>query len=133
MLNEKTTDNPSDKTAIDEVCKIVSEMSGIQLGEKQYSMVENRLKTRILKLSMDTFAEYLDYLKKHKESESQALLSLMTTHHTFFFREFAHFEYLLNHVLPQAVEIARARPDKTIQLWSARAVVARKFILWPCL
>lgn len=109
----------SEKATVDEVCKIVSEMSGIQLGEKQYSMVENRLKTRILKLSLESFADYLDYLKKHKESESQALLSLMTTHHTFFFREFAHFEYLLNHVLPQAVEIARARPDKTIQLWSA--------------
>jgi chemotaxis protein methyltransferase CheR len=119
VLNEKTAENASDKATVDEVCKIVSEMSGIQLGEKQYSMVENRLKTRILKLSMDTFAEYLDYLKKHKESESQALLSLMTTHHTFFFREFAHFEYLLNQVLPQAVEIARARSDKTIQLWSA--------------
>lgn len=85
MLNEKTAENASDKATVDEVCKIVSEMSGIQLGEKQYSMVENRLKTRILKLSMDTFAEYLDYLKKHKESESQALLSLMTTHHTFSF------------------------------------------------
>lgn len=119
MLNQKASDESMDKVTIDEVCKIVSEMSGIQLGEKQYSMVENRLKTRILKLSLDNFSDYLNYLKKHKESESQALLSLMTTHHTFFFREFAHFEYLLNHVLPQAVEIARERPDKTIRLWSA--------------
>ena len=119
MLNNKNTENDLDETTIDEVCKIVSEMSGIQLGEKQYSMVENRLKTRILKLSMDSFAEYLAYLKEHKESESQALLSLMTTHHTFFFREFAHFEYLLNSILPQAVEIARSRADKKIHLWSA--------------
>jgi chemotaxis response regulator CheB/chemotaxis methyl-accepting protein methylase len=108
-----------DKLAVDEVCKIVSEMSGIQLGEKQYSMVENRLKSRLLRLSLSTFSEYLRHLKMNKEFESQALLSLMTTHHTFFFREFGHFEYLLNHVLPQAIEVARYRDDKTIHLWSA--------------
>lgn len=119
MFNNNSPSRPEDKAAVDEVCKIVSEMSGIQLGEKQYSMVENRLKSRLLRLSLKTFSEYLVHLKKNKESESQALLSLMTTHHTFFFREFGHFEYLLNHVLPQAIEVARSRNDKTIHIWSA--------------
>lgn len=106
-------------SVIQQVSKIVSEMAGIQLGEKQYSMVENRLKTRMLRLGVSTFQEYLGYLKKNQESESQALLSLMTTHHTYFFREFMHFEYMLNKGLPRLIDKARSRNDKTIHIWSA--------------
>lgn len=107
------------KKVVHEVSTIVSEMAGIQLGEKQESMVENRLRTRLLKLGIARFEEYLTYLKGHKEAESQALLSLLTTHHTYFFREFSHFEYLLNHSLNPLIELARTRADKTIRIWSA--------------
>ena len=34
--------------AVDKVSKIVSELSGIQLGAKQLSMVENRLQNRMM-------------------------------------------------------------------------------------
>lgn len=105
--------------AIQEVAKIVTEMAGIQLGSKQYPMIENRLKTRMMKLQIENFAKYLDYLKRHREAESQALLSLMTTHHTYFFREFGHFEFLLNQGVPRLIEMARSRPDKTIRVLSA--------------
>nr|HPI39715.1 CheR family methyltransferase [Pseudobdellovibrionaceae bacterium] len=107
------------KSVVQKVSKVVSEMAGIQLGERQHSMVENRLKTRLMRLGIPTFQEYFKYLEKNKESESQALMSLMTTHHTYFFREFSHFEYLLNSGLPQAIERARNRRDKTIHVWSA--------------
>ena len=82
-------------------------------------MVENRLKTRMAKLGIPSFQGYLQHLNAHLESESQALLSLMTTHHTFFFREFSHFEFLLAKGLPKLIELARKRPDKTIHIWSA--------------
>jgi len=107
------------KKVVAEVSFIVSEMAGIQLGERQESMVENRLRTRMLKLNMPTFEEYLNFLKHNQETESQALLSLLTTHHTYFFREFSHFEHLLNHGLNSMIDKARSRPDKTIRIWSA--------------
>jgi len=106
-------------SAVQEVARIVNEMAGIQLGPRQFPMVENRLKTRMLRLSLETFEEYLTHLKQNRETESQALLSLMTTHHTFFFREFAHFEFLLNRGLSKLIELARQRPDKTIRVLSA--------------
>jgi len=102
-----------------EVSNIVSNLSGIQLGERQSPMVENRLKTRMLRLGIQTPQEYLKYLKEHLESESQSLLSLLTTHHTYFFREFSHFEYLQFKVLPVLIDRARQRGDKKIQVWSA--------------
>ncbi len=104
---------------IADVCKIVSDMSGIQLGEKQVSMVESRLKTRMGRLNITRFDEYLKHLNGNITSESQVLLSLMTTHHTFFFREFSHFEYLANQGLAALVRRARARGDKKIRVWSA--------------
>ena len=107
------------ESVVKQVSKVVSDMAGIQLGEKQANMVENRLKTRMLKLGIDQFSSYLKYLKMHEEEESQTLLSLMTTHYTFFFREFTHFEFLLNKGLNRLVEMARSRSDKTIHVWSA--------------
>ena len=105
--------------AIKEVGQIVSEMSGIQLGSKQQPMVESRLKSRLIRLGISSFDEYLKYLRAHLKDESQALLSLITTHHTFFFREFSHFEFLLNKGLDRMIEAARKRPDKKIKVWSA--------------
>lgn len=104
---------------IKEVSGIVSELSGIQLGDRQISMVESRLKSRMVKLDIDTFSTYIKYLKKHLDTESQVLLSLITTHHTYFFREFVHFEYLLNRGLTRLVERARSRGDRVIRIWSA--------------
>jgi len=105
--------------AVLEVSKIVSAMAGIQLGPKQSTMVESRLKSRMSRLGHETFSEYLDHLQRKPEVESQALLSLLTTHHTYFFREFPHFEYLLNHGMEALITEARTRSDKTIRIWSA--------------
>lgn len=109
----------SSSAAVEEVSKIVSEMAGIQLGPRQHAMVENRLKSRMFKLEIESFEAYLDYLKGHREVESQALVSLLTTHHTYFFREFSHFEYLLNNSLQRLIEIAKKRGDNKIRIWSA--------------
>lgn len=106
-------------SVLQEVAKIASNLSGIQLGPKQMPMVESRLKSRMLKLGVSSFTNYLDHLKSDLDNESQALLSLLTTHHTYFFREFTQFEYMLNNCLPVLIEAARKRPDKTIRIWSA--------------
>ena len=106
---------------VDEVARRVSEIAGIQLGEKQKPMVESRLKSRILKLKLNSFAEYLKYLRAHSEVEGQALMSVMTTHHSYFFREFSQFEFLLHSGLDGIIAEVKKRTDKTIRIWSAAA------------
>lgn len=106
-------------SVLNEVAKIASNLSGIQLGPKQMPMVESRLKSRMLKLGVSSFTSYLEHLKSDLDNESQALLSLLTTHHTYFFREFTQFEYMLNNCLPVLIDAARKRSDKTIRVWSA--------------
>ncbi len=106
-------------SVVEEVSKIVSQMAGIQLGPRQVVMVENRLKARMVKMGIKDFNAYLKHLKSHQEEESQALLSLMTTHHTYFFREFSHFEFLLNKGLDALIQKAKQRGDNKIRIWSA--------------
>lgn len=108
-------------SVVEEVSKIVSQMAGIQLGPRQVVMVENRLKARMVKMGIKDFDAYLKHLKAHQEEESQALLSLMTTHHTYFFREFSHFEFLLNKGLDILIQKAKQRGDNKIRIWSAAA------------
>ena len=112
-------ESPDDiKEVLFEISKVVNQSTGIQLGEKQFSMVENRLKSHMIKMGIPLFSDYLEYFKAHKIVETEKLVSLMTTHHTYFFREFNHFEYLENH-LPEIVQRLRSQGEKKISVWSA--------------
>lgn len=104
---------------IDEVSKAISKITGVQLGERQRLMVETRVKKRLYQLKFTDWSQYWDYLQKNRDSEIKNLVSLLTTHHTFFFREFSHFEYLENTGLKVLVEAARARGQKKLRIWCA--------------
>ncbi|BBH53681.1 chemotaxis-specific protein-glutamate methyltransferase CheB [Fluviispira sanaruensis] len=95
---------------------IVNEETGNQLSENNISMVESRLQKRLTFLGMNTPKEYLDYLQKNLLQEKKAIISLFTTHHSFFFREYFHFEDVEKKYLKK---ILNAKKDKTIRIWSA--------------
>lgn len=103
---------------IDKVSTIVHKISGNRLGEKQAYMVETRVKKRMIELGLKTAAEYLAYIDQNYERESGVLVGLITTHHTFFFREFPHFE-ILKKMLPDLVAQVKKRNEKTLKVWSA--------------
>jgi chemotaxis protein methyltransferase CheR len=102
-----------------EVCTIVNGLSGIQLNADQQHMVQSRLRQRMLSLGITSPEAYASHLHSNREEESQALVSLMTTHFSFFFREAVHFDFLEKQCLEQLVKIARTRPDKKVRFWSA--------------
>lgn len=101
------------------IAQEVSQYSGVQLGDKQQDMVVQRLKRRMTVLGISEENEYVEYYLSNKESEFRELLSLFTTHHTFFFREFKQFEFLKTHALPKLIPEVRKRENKTIYLWVA--------------
>ena len=106
-------------SAIMSLASEVSEVSGVQLGEKQQDMVIQRLRRRMTLLGLKSEAEYIEYYRKNRTEEFRELISLFTTHHTYFFREFKHFEILKQETLPKLIPLVRKRADKTIHLWSA--------------
>ncbi|MBP9682593.1 MAG: response regulator [Bacteriovorax sp.] len=103
---------------IEKVSSIVHKISGNRLGEKQAYMVETRVKKRMIELGIKEAKEYLSYIDQNYEKESGVLVGLITTHHTFFFREFPHFE-ILKKMMPDLVANAKKRGDKCIKVWSA--------------
>ena len=118
MSVAKSTIEESFDLLVEKVSMIVARISGNVLGEKQALMVQTRIKKRMSELKITSAQEYIKYIDSHKEKEAGVLVSLLTTHHTFFFREFTHFEHLKTH-LPELVKKIRARGDNTIKVWSA--------------
>ncbi|MFZ4402584.1 MAG: CheR family methyltransferase [Pseudobdellovibrionaceae bacterium] len=112
-------ENQDFSKVVREVSALVGKMAGIQLGEKQFTMVENRVRSRMIRLGLDNPNDYIDRLKNKWAEESQILLSLITTHHTYFFREFAHFEFLKNTGINKILSEVKKRGDKKIRIWSA--------------
>lgn len=106
------------RALVEKVSSIVSRISGNVLGEKQLPMLETRMQRRILDLGLHSSQEYLNYLESNLEEESKVLVSLITTHHTFFFREFIHFEYLRDQ-LKNICQQVRDRGESCITVWSA--------------
>lgn len=120
MTSAKTTkDCSQNDVLINEVSQIVTQRTGVQLGERQSAMVRNRLKKRILQLGLRDEKEYLSFFQSNRASESTALVSLMTTHHTYFFRESAHFEFLEKIALPRMVAEKSKKRDFKIRVWSS--------------
>ncbi|MBI3544114.1 MAG: response regulator [Deltaproteobacteria bacterium] len=102
-----------------EVAHLVHRRTGIQLGQKQFDMIASRLMKRFIVLGLGGPDEYLAYLRENAHTETDALVTLITTHHTFFFREYTQFEYLASDFLPRYLPILRAAGRKTLRVWSA--------------
>jgi len=100
------------------VSDLVHRISGIELGAKQSAMVQSRLIRRVLELGLRSPEEYLRHLTLHRDQESTILVSLMTTHHSFFFREFEQFEYLSTTGLAQLIAASRLQGRKSLRVWS---------------
>lgn len=108
----------SDENILDELASLVQGITGVQLGKKQESLVRSRVAKRMREVGVHEIAGYWNFFNEHKDNELNALVSLLTTHHTFFFREYAHFELLMEQ-LPEMVARARAEGRTTLTLWSA--------------
>jgi chemotaxis protein methyltransferase CheR len=103
---------------VKDVSDVISKITGNVMAEKQYPMVESRLKKRCLDLRLEKPSDYKDYWLKNKEAENNHLVGLLTTHFTSFFREFSHFEWLGGE-LPSMVANAKREGRRTLKFWSA--------------
>ena len=80
----------------------------------------NRLAKRLRHLGLQTFSEYVEYLKEgnHRDQEFIELIDAITTNKTDFFREPKHFSFLEEEILPKIVK-QRTQVDRKVRIWSA--------------
>ncbi len=96
----------------------VTAWTGNRFLEKHYTMIESRLLRRISQIKIKNLEEYYQYLLENEDDEKEHLISLLTTHHTYFFRESSHFEFINNNIIPELIKEIQARPDKTLRVLS---------------
>ncbi len=90
-------------------------ISGIHLPAGKEGLVRSRLARRLRRLGLRDFDTYLKFLRTDTSgNEIPHLIEALTTNKTSFFREPRHFQYLADHVLPDA--LAEGRP---LRFWSA--------------
>lgn len=92
---------------------------GINL-EKKRTLISGRLDVRLTQKGYTSYDEYMNKVEQEPDGEeAQFLINQLTTNHTFFFRENAHFEYMNRIALPYLREKEAAGRD--IRIWSAAA------------
>src|SRR5436305_1573226 len=83
---------------------LVYARSGIALRETKRALVAARLQKRIREGKYASFADYLTHVEFDRSGvELTAMLDAITTNHTEFFRERAHFQFLTDRVIPSLV------------------------------
>lgn len=90
---------------------------GIDLSQKRV-LVTGRLETHFLRNGYNSFEEFMSKVDENPEGEEgKNLINVLTTNHTYFMRESAHFDYLAKVVLP-ALKVKEAA-KKDLRIWSA--------------
>lgn len=101
-----------------EIGSLVSERTGVRFADKQTEMLKSRIYKRMLDLKLNSLEDYKKHIDHDFETEIEKLISILTTHHTYFFREFTHFEYIQS-ALPKLAEAAKKRGDNKVRVWAA--------------
>jgi chemotaxis protein methyltransferase CheR len=100
--------------------KLVYEQSRINLGPDKVELVRSRVQKRLRALGLHDFESYCRLLASPAgEEELTALLDVISTNVTEFFREWRHFEYLRDVALPEWAKAPQRKSDNTLRLWSA--------------
>ena len=103
------------------VSAFVRDRCGIKLPPSKKTMVEARLRKRLRALGMPSYEEYCDYLfgPDGQKEEVVRMIDLITTNKTDFFREPAHFDFLVRVCLPEFCDAGRGGAWRKMLLWSA--------------
>jgi len=91
---------------------------GIDLSQKRV-LIAGRLENYLLRNGYQSYGEYFQEVERNPDGkEAMNLINVLTTNHTYFMREFTHFEYMQKHVLPWIRSIEESR-GKDVRIWSA--------------
>lgn len=94
---------------------------GIKLPLAKKTMLEARLNKRLKAHDFMSFEEYADFVfsAEGRAEELVNLIDVVTTNKTDFFREPAHFEYLVKSAIPSLIEAHDAGFNRHLKIWSA--------------
>ena len=101
------------------LASFVYEYAGLYFDDANRFLLESRLQNRLKEHYFDSFLKYYHYLLFHQDrvGEMNAMLDVITTNETYFFREKKQLDALAEEILP---ELARKNGStKRLRIWSA--------------
>jgi chemotaxis protein methyltransferase CheR len=101
-----------------EISRIVRDACGINLTESKMDLVHSRLQKRLRLFGLNSFAEYIDFVKSGRDGgEFDQMISALTTNVTRFHRESHHFDHFDQTCLPRLMRASAA--GEPVRIWSA--------------
>jgi chemotaxis protein methyltransferase CheR len=98
-----------------ELGQLIERELGIRMPPEKATLLECRLQRRLRALGLSSIGEYQAHLRTHAH-ELTELIDAVTTNKTDFYREPAHFEFLMNVALPALTQTPRLRQ---LKVWCA--------------
>ena len=112
----------ADATA--EIMAIAYEVAGISFSRAKRSMVEARLAKRLRQLDC-SLGDYVGLVRRDAR-ELTAMLDLLTTNHTAWRREPAHFTDFETRVLPAVIKTQQRMAQPRLRIWCAAAATGEE-------
>jgi chemotaxis protein methyltransferase CheR len=100
------------------ISTLVKDLCGINLHQGKKELVKARLSKRLRCLGLTSFQDYIEHLRKDRGDEMIAMLDLLSTNLTSFFREPGHFDFLAELLAAKAASTAQGRA-RQLRIWSA--------------
>jgi chemotaxis protein methyltransferase CheR len=98
----------------EQISRLAHEHFGLDLPHAKQSLVSARLGKHLLDLGLNSFEAYFEHVvSDHSGAALTSMVDHLTTNHTSFFREPAHFDFLRKTVFPAL------RTRSRIDIWSA--------------
>lgn len=89
---------------------------GLNLIKKR-TLIESRLNNNLVNSGFTSYRSYMDYVFNDKSGKQiSQIVNLLTTNFSYFMREWEHFRYFRDHILPELKSTIR---DNDLRTWSA--------------
>lgn len=97
----------------------LKQLYGIDMSQKKV-IVNGRLENYIRKGGWKNFTDFMNAVERDKTgTQEKMLVNLLTTNHTYFMREFEHFDFLRRQVLPWIRK--KEQRTKDVRIWCGAA------------
>ena len=100
--------------------RLIKSRFGINLTDQKRSLVVGRLQKLLRGEGFVNFKQYYESLVNDKSERGLSeLINRISTNHTYFNREKAHFDFFQQTALPAVVEMMRRQNNRDLRIWCA--------------
>lgn len=114
-------DIPLDQEEFRLLRDFIYQYCGLFFADDSKYLLEKRLNRRLSELRLNNFRDYYYQLRygQTREQELAAVIDLLTTNETYFFREDFQLKTFTEEVVPELVQVKKPRDDRYLRIWSA--------------